>query len=202
MPWSLQLPGKSYAGYIFDCDGTIADSMPLHYQSWLHAVRIQIPAFEWPEKLFYSMAGLNVTESVSRLNAHFGVQIDARKAEQDKLSFFETVSHLIEPIPPVVALASELAAKNIPRAIGTGAHRTDAEQTLKAVGARSLFEIVVAQEDVKRGKPDPETFLRAAELMGVEPSQCLVLEDGELGIQAATSANMDIVRIPHNWRDL
>jgi len=197
MNWTFEIPEKHYAGYIFDCDGTLADSMPIHYQSWLFAVRRQVPGLEWPMDLFYSMAGLNVHETVNRLNEHFNTAIDWKKAELDKLAHFETVSHRIRPIMPVLEFARSLAQKGIPRSVGTGAHRADARQTLRAIGADSLFEIIVTHEDVSRGKPDPEIFLKAAELMNAEPERCLVLEDGEPGIRAARSAGMDVVRIPH-----
>lgn len=198
MAWTFTPPEKEYGGYLFDCDGTLADSMPLHYQAWLQAVRIQIPDFEWPEPLFYSMAGLNVSESVKRLNDSFHISLDPIRIEADKLAIFQTIAHRIEPIPPIVQFARYLHSVGKPIAIGTGAHRVDAEQTLTAIGVRDLFKVIVAQEDVSHGKPNPETYLRAAELIGVSPAQCLVLEDGELGIQAAQAASMDVVRIPHN----
>lgn len=201
MPWNLQVPERSYAAYLFDCDGTLADSMPIHYEAWLAAIRRQIPDFEWPLDFFYSMAGVNVYETVRRLNERFRVTIDPDQAETDKLAGFEKVSSTIEPIPSVVQFARDLAGRGVPRAVGTGAHRVDAEQTLRAVGARELFEIIIAQEDVSRGKPDPETWLTAAEHLGVAPGDCLVLEDGELGIQAARSAGMDVIRVPHDWRN-
>ena len=202
MPWKLQVPERPYAAYLFDCDGTLADSMPIHYEAWVAAIRQQIPEFEWPLDFFYSMAGVNVHETVRRLNERFSVEIDPETAEADKLAGFEKVSASIEPIPSVVAFARDLATRNVPRAIGTGAHRVDAEQTLKAVGAWDLFDILIAQEDVARGKPDPETWLSAAERLGVDPEDCLVLEDGELGIQAARAAGMDVVRVPHDWREV
>ncbi len=201
MAFTLEIPNKTYAGVIFDNDGTLADSMPLHYQAWLDAVHRQNPDLEWPVELFYSMAGMNVHETVNRLNTILGTSLDPYQAEKDKLEIFERISHQVEPIPPVVAYARELKERGIPIAVGTGAHRVDAILTLEAIGAEDIFEIVVTQDDVKNGKPDPETWLLCAKKMGVDPQDCLVLEDGELGIKAAEILGMDVVRIPHNWRD-
>jgi HAD superfamily hydrolase (TIGR01509 family) len=202
MAFTLEIPEKSYAGVIFDNDGTLADSMPLHYEAWLQTVHRQIPGFEWPIELFYSLAGMNVHETINRLNAIKGTEFDPYQAEKDKLEIFEQKSHLLEPIPPVVNYARELKARGTPIAVGTGAHRVDAILTLKAIGAYDIFDIIVTQEDVKNGKPDPETWLLCTEKMGVEPKDCLVLEDGELGIKAAHILGMDVVRIPHNWREV
>lgn len=199
--WQLQLPDRPYAAYLFDCDGTLADSMPIHYQAWLKAVRNQIADFDWPLDFFYSMAGMNVFETVKRLNQRFGVELDPYLAEADKLAIFEEMSATVQPIPSVVEFASSLAEAGTPRAVGTGAHRVDAEITLKTIGARDYFDIIVTQEDVRHGKPDPETWLAAARLLNVDPNDCLVLEDGELGIQAAEAAGMDVIRVPHDWRN-
>jgi beta-phosphoglucomutase-like phosphatase (HAD superfamily) len=135
MAFKLEIPDKPYAGVIFDNDGTLADSMPLHYQAWLETVRRQVAGFDWPVELFYSMAGMNVHETINRLNTIKGCELDPYQAEKDKLEIFERLAPQVQPITPVVNYARELKAKGIPIAVGTGAHRVDAILTLKAIGA-------------------------------------------------------------------
>ena len=199
MPFELKIPEREYGGYIFDLDGTLADSMNYHFTAWTDAVRAQGFDIDWSRELFNTMAGMNVRETVDRINRHFGISLDARRTAREKIRRYEELAPNLKPVPPVYRFAKEVYEKNLARAVGTGAPRLDALATLDAIDAHDWFDVVVTQEDVKNGKPDPETFLVAAEKMGVDPKTCLVLEDSELGIRAAKAAGMEVIRIPIDW---
>jgi HAD superfamily hydrolase (TIGR01509 family) len=108
---------------------------------------------------------------------------------QGKLEEFNTIQHNVTPIEPVTALVQKYHGK-MPIAVGTGGHREAVEKTLEIIGIREYFDIIVTANDVKNHKPHPETFLRCAELMNLDPSECEVFEDGDLGIEAARRAGM------------
>ncbi|MBE0668196.1 MAG: HAD-IA family hydrolase, partial [Bacteroidales bacterium] len=95
----------------------------------------------------------------------------------------------VMPTEPVAALVRKYNGI-LPMAVGTGGHREAVEKTLEITGLRKYFDIIVTANDVEQHKPDPETFLRCAELMSVEPVFCEVFEDGDLGIEAAHRAGM------------
>jgi len=174
-------------GLIFDVDGTICDTMPVHFVAWREVSAEQGITFT-PE-LFAEVTGLPALQTSIYLKNKFGKDFDAEEFTHKKEVIFEKNMYKAKPILPVVNLI--LACKGIlPMACGTGGSQYLAWKTLEIAGVKDCIEHVVAAENVKRHKPDPETFLKAAELIHVAPSQCQVFEDGKLGIQAAESAGM------------
>lgn len=190
----LQLPNRNFAGYIFDCDGTLADSMPVHYRAWRRAFEAHGASFTFDWKLFYSLAGIGHADSIRMLNERFGDRLDPDGVMASQAEFLETTFDQVGPIAPVVALARELA-RRAPVAVGSGSSRAHVLSALKAIGMAGFFEHIVSKDDVCRSKPDPETFLKCAELMGVPPQDCLVFEDGEPGLVAAERAGMATVYV-------
>ncbi len=186
----LSLPERDFAGYIFDCDGTLADSMPIHYRAWRHAFRVHGATFDFDWQLFYSLAGVGHQDSVRTLNARFGCQLDPEAVRSTQAEVLEAWFGEVGPIEPVVALARELAGRGAPVSVGSGSSRHHVEKALAAIGLGGFFPVIVSKDDVTQSKPHPETFLRCAELMGVAPQDCLVFEDGQLGIEAAERAGM------------
>jgi len=174
-------------GLIFDLDGTIADTMPIHYISWKKTVARY--GVNLSQKIFYSLAGVPAYETVNELNKMFSVKMDAGKVSVEKEQEYESNMSMAKPIEPAVRLIHKYAGK-LPFSIGTGTGRIIAEKTLELIGLASYFPVVVTSEDVKNCKPNPETFLLCAKLMKVEPSQCQVFEDSELGFKAARKAGM------------
>lgn len=189
------LPDRPFQAYIFDCDGTLADSMPLHYRAWVHAVRAQGATFDYDLDLFYSLGGMSVARTVEVLNQRFGASLDFAAVEAEKSRFFQQHVHSLEPISEVLAVLRDVAARGLPRAVASGSHRIDLVPTLQAVGAWDLVSVVVAHEDVTHSKPHPEPFLTAAARLGVDPVGCVVFEDSPLGIQAAEAAGMTPVLV-------
>jgi len=174
-------------GLIFDLDGTIADTMPIHYIAWKKTVARY--GIKLSQKIFYSLAGVPAYETVNELNKIFSVKMDAGKVSVEKEQEYEKNMFMAKPIEPAVRLIHKYAGK-LPLSIGTGADRIIAEKALKIIGLASYFPVVVTSDDVKNGKPNTETFLLCAKLMNVEPSKCQVFEDSELGFQAARKAGM------------
>jgi len=174
-------------GLIFDLDGTIADTMPIHYIAWKKTVARY--GVELSYKIFYSLAGVPVYETVNELNKIFSVNMDAGLVSTEKELEYERNMYLAKPIQPAIDLIKKYAG-TLPLSIGTGTGRKIAEKTLEIIGIKSYFPIIVTSDDITIGKPNPETFLQCAKLMNVEPSKCQVFEDSELGFQAARKAGM------------
>lgn len=188
-PPPLLLPEGRFAGYIFDCDGTLADSMPPHFMAWRKAFEEHDANFDFTWELFYTLAGTGLHESVRLLNRRFRDTLDPDAVVRTQSRYLDETFQYMRPIEPVVQLARELAQKH-PVAVASGGGREHVMATLKAIGLEHFFRVIVTQEDVARSKPAPDAFLKAAELMGVPPEQCLVFEDSKLGLQAAETAGM------------
>jgi beta-phosphoglucomutase-like phosphatase (HAD superfamily) len=189
------LPTREYSAFIFDCDGTLADSMPLHQRAWVAALRKYGATFDFGWELFMSRAGKSIERTVSELNSEFGLALDpvlvsaAQRAEYDALALG------VKPIDEVVRYARERAQAGCPVSVASGGDAITVSRTLRTIGAAELFPIVVTVEDVEHGKPAPDLFLLAAKRMGVAPAQCLVFEDSLLGITAAERAGMGAVLV-------
>ncbi|WKU03794.1 HAD family phosphatase [Micromonospora sp. HUAS LYJ1] len=193
----LPLPPGDFRAYLFDCDGTIVDSMPVHHLAWRAALD------EWgcdlPEDLFYAWGGRPVADIVVDLNARHGlampVDVVARRREDAYQSFLPQLT----AVPGVLAHI-ERAHRQLPFAVVSGSTRESVTASLSALGLLDRFDVLVCAEDYARAKPDPECYLMAARLLDVPPEQCLVFEDTDLGVAAATAAGMASVRVPPPWQ--
>lgn len=192
------LPERVFSGYIFDLDGTLVDSMPLHYRAWRQALK-QYGApehvFRWKE--FNAHGGMAAHDIVEDLNATYSLYMPPREVAQQKRLIY---AHLVETerlpiIPETVNLVRSLRERHIPYAIGTGSALPGALSTLRSAGIEELFSLIITPEDVAHGKPAPDIFLLAASRMGVPPTDCVVFEDAEPGLQAAGAAQMHAVRV-------
>ena len=179
-------------GLIFDLDGTLADTMPIHYIAWKNAASRY--GIDFSPELFGQLAGIPLYPTVEKLNELFGKDIDPYEMGNIKEAEFEFNMHLTPQIQIVTNLVHKYHGK-IPMAVGTGGARRLALKTLEIIGLQDYFSILVCSEDVSHYKPHPETFLKCAELMGVAPVDCEVFEDGGLGIQAAQAAGMMVVDV-------
>jgi len=184
-------------GLIFDLDGTLADTMPIHYIAWKNAAAKY--GVNYTTELFIQMAGIPVYPSVEKINEIFGTNIDPKEMGDAKEAEFEKNMHLTPEIKVVTDLVREYHGK-IPMAVGTGGSRRLSLKTLEIIGLKGYFDILVTSEDVANFKPHPETFLKCAELMGVNPSDCEVFEDGILGIQAARTAGMMVTDVTEYYK--
>ena len=178
-------------GLIFDLDGTLLDTMTVHYQAWLMALTDTNIVF--PESRFYALAGTPTLKIASTLCAEHG-RSDAAALAHAKEQNFLTRLPETKPVLPVVALARrELVHRKL--AVASGGTRAVVTQELALIGMEDFFPVVVCADDVRHGKPAPDTFLEAARRMGVAPQHCAVYEDAELGFQAAKAAGMYAVDV-------
>ncbi|MEI6105552.1 MAG: HAD family phosphatase [Opitutae bacterium] len=190
----LDIPAGDFAGYIFDLDGTLVDTMPLHYRAWNRAMQLAGLKEELSEDLFYSLGGMPTVRVAGVFAKHYGLTIDVQKVFHQKEALFLELRSEMKLIDAVVAVARK-AAGRIPLSVASGGPRDVVRHTLELMKLADLFPVVVTPEDVTHGKPSPEMFLLAAQKMGVAPESCLVFEDAEPGIQAAEAAGMKWVRV-------
>ena len=191
----LQIPPGQFAGYIFDCDGTLVDTMPLHHRAWSLALQRAGLRGELDEDLFYSLGGVPTRRVAELLGAHYGLAVDADRMFVEKEEIFLELQGELRVIPAVVEFARRVA-RDFPVSVASGGPKPIVRHTLERVGLAELFPIVVTPEDVTRGKPAPDMFLLAARLMGVAPEDCLVFEDATPGVEAARAAGMPCVLVP------
>lgn len=191
---------RDYAGYIFDCDGTLADSMVVHYRAWLSALKAHGATFDFDWDLFTSRAGMSTPNTVRELNRQFGLALDAEAVSLSQRVEYEQFLATVQPVAEVVALAQRVAATSAV-SVASGSERKVVLRTLELIGLGQTFSIVVTPEDVEHGKPAPDMFLLAAERMGVPARDCVVFEDSVLGLEAAKRAGMASVLVrPPNVR--
>jgi HAD superfamily hydrolase (TIGR01509 family) len=189
----LKIPEGAFRAYLFDCDGTIADSMPLHYIAWKKALGEWGCVFE--EELFYKWGGKPVHEIITTLNQIHGLEMPVQLVtERKEALYYEQLPHL-KAVPEVL---EQIEAQHglIPIAVVSGSSRESVVNSLTALGLLDKFDVIVGAEDYERSKPAPDAFLIAAARLGMPPEDCLVFEDTALGIQAATAAGMASVRVP------
>jgi HAD superfamily hydrolase (TIGR01509 family) len=191
--FALEIPSGDFEAYIFDCDGTLADTMPAHYQSWQTVLGAQ--AFFLPEAMFYDLGGAPTAQIVKILNERHQLNIPVEETVALKQEIFLKLSSSIAAIEPVVAFAKSLHGLK-PLAVASGGHRRIVMNTLRAIGIEDLFDAVITAEDYKQGKPAPDPFLEAARQLKVAPGRCLVFEDTAMGIAAAVAAGMQAVLVP------
>jgi HAD superfamily hydrolase (TIGR01509 family) len=189
----LKIPAGEFRAYLFDCDGTIADSMPLHYIAWKKALGEWGCSFD--EKLFYAWGGKPTVQIVAELNAMQGLKMPVEEVATYKEKLYYDLLPQLKAIPEVREHI-EAQYGRIPFAVVSGSQRRSIVKSLTAVGLLDKFDVLVGAEDYARSKPAPDAFLVAAERVGVAPKDCLVFEDTELGLEAAAAAGMASVRVP------
>lgn len=179
-------------GIIFDCDGTLADTMPSHYEAWMTILHRY--DLEMSEDRFYALGGWPTRRVADLLIAESGRSIDAAQLSVEKESLFHEMLHLVRPIEPVAKVVRAHRGK-LPLAVATGAVRPVCEKILVQIGLADSFNTIVSSEDVERHKPAPDVFLEAARRLGVEPRHCRVYEDTDPGIEAARRAGMEYIDV-------
>lgn len=182
----------TYDGLIFDMDGTLADTMPTHFVAWSSSMAEHGIVFS--EERFYALGGVPAHVIIDMLAEEQGKTVDSHAIAEAKEELFLKLLKDVQPILPVRAIA-EFHREHIPMAIATGSPKWVAEKILKNLGIRDWFGAIVGADDVVHPKPAPDTYLRAAELIGVDPKRCHAFEDTELGMQAARNAGMEVINI-------
>lgn len=187
-----QLLSRDFDAYIFDCDGTLADTMGLHYEAWKLALAPH--GADLPEDLYYQWGGRPTREIVELLNEMQGLSMDAEAIVHIKEGLYFDLLPGVQPIQRVVDFAYSLHGKK-PIAVASGGGRKSVRSTLEGLGLIHLFPVIVTSEDYANGKPAPDPYLEAARQLGVDPTKCLVFEDTEIGCQSATAAGMEFVLV-------
>ena len=179
-------------GIIFDCDGTLADTMPLHWRAWQAiATRHKIAL---SEERFYSLGGVPSRDILQLLCAEQGIALNPLVVAREKEAEYQPLIAQVEPINAVVGVARENYGK-IPLAVASGGTKKVIEQVLERLNIRHLFKAIVTSEDIVRQKPAPDIFLEAARRIGVPPQFCRAYEDTDLGMRAIRAAGMEAVDV-------
>ncbi len=187
----IKIPQQARA-LIFDLDGTIANTMPNHFISWRKAV---IPyGIDFNASLFMQLTGMPRTATIEKLNEMFDTTMNPDIVGKVKDTHFKTLVNLTEEIQVVTDVIRKYH-NILPMSIGTGSTKNGAKKTLEVIGFENYFDIVITADDIVNHKPHPETFLKCAELMGVKPQDCVVFEDGILGMNAAEEAGMMVIDV-------
>jgi beta-phosphoglucomutase-like phosphatase (HAD superfamily) len=185
-------PTRAYGAIIFDCDGTLTDSMPVHYVAWHSTMRRY--GIDFPEDRFYALGGMPSDQIIRLLSSEQNVSLDIGLAATEKESCFLEYIHLLQPIEDVLAVAAHYRSL-IPIAVASGGFREIIDRQLQSIGCHDWFNTIVTAEDTQRHKPFPDVFLEAAKRMAIPPKDCLVYEDSDLGLQAAKAAGMDAIDV-------
>lgn len=192
--FALPLPAGDFKAYLFDCDGTVVDSMPLHYLAWRRA--LDAVDCNFPEELFYAWGGRPVDQILDDLSKDQGLTLPVHETAAIKEGYFHEV------LPQLTAVAEVLehiedAHGRVPFAIVSGGGRESVMRSLRQLDLLDRFETLVCAEDYTQAKPNPEPYLIAAKRLGVAPKDCLVFEDTDLGVDSAKAAGMSWVKVPH-----
>lgn len=195
----LPIPDRDFKAYIFDCDGTLVESMPIHYACWVEALILSGATYPFTEDEFYFYAGISEYDTVIILNEKHGARVNPQMVVETKAEMFHKRLHEVPRIDIVASYAESLFGK-YPISVASGSEAPIVHACLKNTGLFHLFSHIITPEDVQRGKPAPDMFLLAAERMGVAPEDCLVFEDGRSGLEAAKAAGMEAVYVPRTLR--
>lgn len=177
---------------IFDLDGTLSDSLPVHVTNWNQLG--ERFGFIFEDRLVYEMTGKPTIMFAERLVAENNLSITPEELVKLKQQAFWDSVHLVKPIEQVVKIVKTYYGK-LPMSVGTGASRRSASLQLETLGLAHYFDAIVTADDVERHKPDPDTFMKCALLMGVAPTSCQVFEDGVLGMEAARTVGMMVTDV-------
>ncbi len=179
-------------GIVFDCDGTLADTMPLHWRAWQKiAERYR---FKFPQDRFYALGGVPSRDILRMLSQEQNLGLDPLAVSKEKEAEYLSLIANVQPIDLVVRVAEEHFGK-IPLAVASGGTHSVIEQVLEHLGIRRLFNAVVTSEDVVNQKPAPDIFREAARRIAVPPQFCRGYEDTDLGMQAIRSAGMEAIDV-------
>jgi beta-phosphoglucomutase family hydrolase len=179
-------------GLIFDCDGTLADTMPLHWRAWQAITnRYKI---KFAEDRFYQLGGVPSRDILKMLGQEQGIAFDHLALAREKEAEYLPLIAQVEPINTVVGIVRENHGK-LPMAVASGGTHRIIEQVLSHLGIRHFFDAIVTSEDVVKQKPEPDIFLEAARRIGVPPEFCRAYEDTDLGMNAIRAAGMEAVDV-------
>lgn len=187
----ISIPASTKA-LIFDIDGTLADTMSVHYEAC--QIVCQKRGFDFPLSFFLAKAGIPTLVVFQMLMKELKLPYDGIALGHEKEEIFLTLIHKVKPMPIVADLAKAYYGK-LPMALGTGGGKEVATKIMQAIDMEDLFDIMISADDVTHPKPHPETFLKGASFLSIAPEFCLVFEDGQPGIDAAIAGGMPYVDV-------
>lgn len=180
----------SYEAVLFDMDGVIVNSEPLHvaaFQATLKRYGHDLSDEQYKQHF----AGRTDEAGFRQYFDFIGETVELPVIMDEKAKvYLDLAADQLVPYPGVIEFIRELAAQKVPLALVTGSLRAEAEVTLKAFGITNLFEAIVAAEDISQSKPNPEGYLKGAKALGIPPADCIVIEDAPSGVKAASAAGM------------
>ena len=179
-------------GLIFDCDGTLVDSMPLHWRAW--DTVCQRHGIDFAEERFYAMGGVPSKKILGMLKTEQGLDFDPAQVSREKEEAYLPLMREVKLIEPVAEIARANYGK-IPLGVATGGRTQFIRPLLEGLGVMDWFDALVTSDDVENPKPAPDTFLKAAALMGVPAEDCRAYEDTDLGMEAIRAAGMEAVDV-------
>ncbi len=183
---------QDFAALIFDCDGTLTDSMEVHYVAWKQTMSQH--NIDFNRDRFYALGGVPTDKIIALLADEATIKLDVPQVAIEKEEAFMQLLSTVRPFDPVWQIAKQFRHVK-PMAVASGGLRPSIVAQLHQIGCGDWFDAIVTAEDTKRHKPDPDVFLLAANLMNKTPSDCLVYEDSDLGIDAAKAAGMSFVDV-------
>ena len=182
---------------LFDCDGTLVDTMGLHRLVWAEIFARY--GFEVTDEWWEDYANVALLPFVQAVIPDAD-EVLADELNREGIELFVKRLHLIDPLEHVIDVARANHGQR-PMAVVTGGYRDVVVPTLDAVGITSLFDVIVTADDVVDSKPAPDVYLRAAEQLGVDPARCVAYEDSDIGLASARQAGVghviDIRKWPH-----
>ncbi len=190
-PKELDLVRNSKA-IIFDCDGTLVDSMPVHFVAWHETMERYGISFS--EDRFYSLGGVPSDRIVEMLASEQGITLDViAVAHEKEQAFLDRIEWLV-PIEAVVEIVRQNRGIK-PIAVASGGFRSIIQKQLLQIAMHDWFDAVVTAEDTAKHKPEPDVFLEAARRLGTAAEHCVVFEDADLGVEAARRAGMHCIDV-------
>ncbi len=189
---SLTQSNRAIRGLIFDCDGTLADTMPLHWKAWQAITQRHRILFS--RERFYALGGVPSRDILKMLGEEQGLTLDALSVAREKEEEYLNYLSQVEPVHTIVEIARVNFGK-MPMAVASGGTRAIIGKVLEHLGIRQFFQAVVTSEDVVRQKPAPDIFIEAARRIAVPPECCRAYEDTELGLQAIRAAGIEAVDV-------